>query len=232
MLTVPAGSFTMGATSEQLANNGDGYTVNWSPATQQVTLNSYKICRFEVTQQLWVDVIGSNPSTFNGGSYGNNLQRPVNYVSWNDCQTFITTLNQLTGKTYRLPTEAEWEYAARGGASTTYSYIYSGSNTLNNVAWYINNSSNQTQTIGTKQANALGLYDMSGNVWECCNDWYGGYSSNSVTNPQGPSSGSNRVFRGGSWGDGAQYARVSYRNYNPNDRYPDNGFRLAYSSSK
>ena len=128
MVTVPAGSFTMGVTSEQTA---DGYSVPWwSPATQQVTLSSYKICRFEVTQQLWQDVMGSNPSYFTG-----NLQRPVEQVSWNDCQTFITRLNQLTGKNYRLPTEAEWEYAARGGANSTYSYIYSGGNTLNDVAW-------------------------------------------------------------------------------------------------
>ena len=201
MVTVPAGSFTMGATNEQLANNGDGFSVFWSPSTQQVTLSSYKICRFEVTQQLWQDVMGNNPSYFNGGSYGTNLQRPVEKVSWDDCQTFITKLNQLTGKNYRLPTEAEWEYAARGGANSTYSYIYSGGNTLNEVAWNTNNSNSQTQTVGTKQANALGLYDMSGNVWEWCNDWYGNYSSTAVINPQGPATGFYRVIRGGSWGD-------------------------------
>ncbi|MDI9338322.1 MAG: SUMF1/EgtB/PvdO family nonheme iron enzyme, partial [Alphaproteobacteria bacterium] len=159
MITVPGGSFTMGATSEQLTNNGDGFSVHWSPSTQQVTLSSYKICRFEVTQQLWLDVMGTNPSYFTG-----DLQRPVEQVSWYDCQAFITKLNQLTGKSYRLPTEAEWEYAARGGASTITSYIYSGSNTLNNVAWYSSNSGSTTQPVGTKQANALGIFDMSGNV--------------------------------------------------------------------
>ena len=226
MVTVPAGSFTMGATSEQLANNGDGFSVYWSQSTQQVTLSSYKICRFEVTQQLWQDVMGSNPSYFTG-----NLQRPVDNVSWNDCQTFITRLNQLTGKNYRLPTEAEWEYAARGGANSTYSYIYSGGNTLNDVAWNYINSSSQTETVGTKQANALGLYDMSGNVWEWCNDWYGNYSSTAVTNPQGPAAGSSRVFRGGSWYSYGYSYRVSYRFFNnPSSRY-GSGIRLVFSSN-
>ena len=222
MVTVPAGSFTMGATSEQTA---DGYNPWWAgPATQQVTLSSYKICRFEVTQQLWQDVMGSNPSYFTG-----NLQRPVERVSWYDCQTFITRLNQLTGKNYRLPTEAEWEYAARGGANSTYSYIYSGGNTLDDVAWNDNNSS-QTQTVGTKQANALGLYDMSGNVYEWCNDWYGKYSNSAVTNPQGPATGSYRVIRGGSWYN-IGYYRVSYRDYdNPSHSYYIFGIRLVFSS--
>ena len=224
MVTVPAGSFTMGATSEQIA---DGYNPWWSPATQQVTLSSYKICRFEVTQQLWQDVMSSNPSYFTG-----NLQRPVDNVSWNDCQSFITKLNQLTGKNYRLPTEAEWEYAARGGANSTYSYIYSGGNTLNDVAWSGSNSSSLTHTTGTKQANALGLYDMSGNVWEWCNDWYGSYSNTAVTNPQGPATGSSRVFRGGSWYYFDNYSRVSNRNtYDPNYRSTDYGLRLTISSN-
>ena len=156
MITVPGGSFTMGATSEQLTNNGDGFSSPWwSPTTQQVTLSSYKICRFEVTQQLWLDVMGTNPSYFTG-----DFQRPVEQVSWNDCQAFITKLNQLTGKSYRLPTEAEWEYAARGGASTITSYIYSGSNTLNNVAWVWSYGGYRTHTVGTLQANALGIFDI------------------------------------------------------------------------
>ena len=233
MVTVPAGSFTMGATSEQTA---DGYNPWWSPATQQVTLSSYKICRFEVTQQLWLDVMGSNPSSFNGGSYGTNLQRPVESVSWNDCQTFITRLNQLTGKNYRLPTEAEWEYAARGGANSTYSYLYSGGNTLNDVAWNYFNSSSQTQTVGTKQANTLGLYDMSGNVWEWCNDWYGNFSYTAVTNPQGPATGSYRVIRGGSWSSSGYISginnRVSYRNNSdPSISSDFYGIRLVFSSN-
>ena len=228
MVTIPAGSFTMGATSEQLANNGDGFSVTWSPTTQQVTLSTYKICRFEVTQQLWRDVMGNNPSYFNGGSYGTNLQRPVELVSWNDCQTFITKLNQLTGKNYRLPTEAEWEYVARGGLNSTYSYIYSGSNSLNDVAWNINNSSGQTQTVGTKQANALGLYDMTGNVWELCSDWYGNYSNTGVTNPQGPPTGTYRILRGGSFPNQSSLQRTSLRYSDlPTIRNYTLGFRLV-----
>ena len=232
MVTIPAGSFTMGATSEQLANNGDGFSVFWSPTTQQVTLSTYKICRFEVTQQLWRDVMGNNPSYFNGGSYGTNLQRPVELVSWNDCQTFITKLNQLTGKSYRLPTEAEWEYVARGGLNSTYSYIYSGSNSLNDVAWNINNSSGQTQTVGTKQANALGLYDMTGNVWELCSDWYGNYSNTGVTNPQGPPTGTYRILRGGSFPNQSSLQRTSLRYSDlPTIRNYTLGFRLVLDNT-
>ena len=232
MVTVPAGSFTMGATNEQLANNGDGFSVFWSPTTQQVTLSTYKICRFEVTQQLWRDVMGNNPSYFNGGSYGTNLQRPVELVSWNDCQTFITKLNQLTGKSYRLPTEAEWEYVARGGLNSTYSYIYSGSNSLNDVAWNINNSSGQTQTVGTKQANALGLYDMTGNVWELCSDWYGNYSNTGVTNPQGPPTGTYRILRGGSFPNQSSLQRTSLRYSDlPTIRNYTLGFRLVLDNT-
>ena len=225
MVLVPAGSFTMGATNEQLANNGDGYSAFWSPTKQQVTLSSYKICRFEVTQQLWQDVMGSNPSNFTG-----NLQRPVYQVSWDSCQKFIDSLNKKTGKNYRLPTEAEWEYAARGGANSTYSYIYSGGNTLNDVAWNSNNSNSQTQTVGTKQANALGLYDMSGNVWEWCSDWYGNYSNSAVTNPQGASSGTYRVYRGGSWYYDGKYYRVSYRDGNYPNLPLNGGLRLAITN--
>ena len=226
MVSVTAGRFTMGATSEQLY--ADGLNVWGIPSTQQVTLSTYKICRFEVTQQLWQDVMGSNPSNFNGGSYGTNLQRPVDNVSWNDCQSFITRLNQLTGKNYRLPTEAEWEYAARGGANSTYSYIYSGGNTLDDVMWNYYNSNSQTQTIGTKQANALGIYDMSGNVMEWCNDWYGNYNSTAVTNPQGPVSGSFRVLRGGAWHNVGSDIHLSSRySYFPSSTSSGFGLRLV-----
>ncbi|MCX8472558.1 MAG: formylglycine-generating enzyme family protein, partial [Sediminibacterium sp.] len=202
MVTLPGGTFTMGATPKQIS---DGFSPWWSPTTQQVTLSTYKICKFEVTQQLWLAVMGSNPSYFTG-----NLQRPVEQVSWDDCQAFITKLNQLTGKNYRLPTEAEWEYAARGGNNND-SYIFSGSNNLDAVAWYVSNSGNTTHTVGTKQANQLGLYDMSGNVWEWCSDWYGNYSGSAVTNPTGPISGTFRVSRGGSWNGGGYNYRVSTR---------------------
>ena len=222
MVTVPGGSFTMGATPKQLQDNGDGFSVWWSPTTQQVTLSTYKISKFEVTQQLWLDVMGSNPSSFTG-----NLQRPVETVSWDDCQAFITKLNQLTGKNYRLPTEAEWEYAARGGNNND-SYIYSGSNNFDAVAWYYSNSVSTTHTVGTKQANQLGLYDMSGNVREWCSDWNGNYSGSAVTNPIGPGTGSDRVYRGGRWNIKGYDGRVSTRyTYNPSYRDSILGLRLV-----
>ena len=217
MIAVKGGTFTMGATSEQ---GDDAYS--YEKPTHQVTLSDYCIGETEVTQELWQAVMGSNPSNFTG-----NLQRPVEKVSWNDCQEFIKKLNQLTGKTFRLPTEAEWEYAARGGSQSK-GYKYAGSNTIGDVAWYTSNSSSTTHPVKQKQANELGLYDMSGNVWEWCQDWYDSYSSTPQTNPAGPSSGSDRVLRGGSWGDYARYCRVSNRYYSaPTYRYSDLGLRLA-----
>ena len=216
MLPVEGGTFTMGATSEQ---GSDAYS-DESP-THQVTVSSFYIGKYEVTQELWAAVMGSNPSNFSG----TNL--PVETVSWDDIQTFISKLNELTGRTFRLPTEAEWEYAARGGNKSK-GYKYSGSNTIGDVAWYSGNSSSKTHEVGTKAPNELGLYDMSGNVWEWCSDWFGSYSSSSQTDPTGPSSGSNRVLRGGSWFNNAGYCRVSYRhNYTPSYRYYLYGFRLV-----
>ncbi|MCX8481674.1 MAG: formylglycine-generating enzyme family protein, partial [Sediminibacterium sp.] len=222
MVTVNGGSFTMGYTTKQQQNNGDGFSWDWgSPSTQQVTLSKYKICKYEVTQQLWLDVMGSNPSNFTG-----DLQRPVETVSWDDCQAFITKLNQLTGKTYRLPTEAEWEYAARGGNNND-SYFYSGSDNADAVAWNIGNSGNSTHIVGNKQANHLGLYDMSGNVWEWCSDWYGNYSSLVVTNPPGYTSGS-PVTRSGSWSDPDYFRRISLRHTDPSSlRESNHGLRLV-----
>ena len=188
MIPVEGGTFTMGATAEQ---GSDAY--DWEKPAHEVTLSSYCIGEAEVTQALWQAVMGSSPSYFTG-----NLQRPVERVTWNDCQTFITKLSQLTGKTFRLPTEAEWEYAARGG-NKSQGYKYAGSNTLGDVAWYDGNSSSTTHPVATKAPNELGLYDMSGNVWEWCQDWYGSYSSGAQTNPTGPTLGSARVYRGGSW---------------------------------
>ena len=217
MIAVEGGTFQMGATSEQ---GSDAYS-DESPV-HSVTLSDYYIGETEVTQELWEAVMGSNPSYFSG-----NPQRPVEYVSWNDCQEFITKLNELTGKNFRLPTEAEWEYAARGG-NKSQGYKYSGSNTIGNVAWYYDNSSSETHDVKTKQANELGIYDMSGNVWEWCQDWYGSYSSGSQTNPTGPSSGSDRVLRGGSWGNNALYCRVSGRSgYSPGNRFSIYGFRVV-----
>ena len=203
MVCVDGGTFTMGATSEQGSDAGG----NEKPA-HQVTLSTYSIGETEVTQALWKAVMGKKPSSFKG----DNL--PVEKVSWDDCQKFITKLNKLTGRRFRLPTEAEWEYAARGGSKSR-GYKYSGSNNIGDVAWYgyDDNSSRKTHPVKTKLANELGLYDMSGNVYEWCQDRYGSYSGGSQTNPTGPSSGSSRVLRGGSWFNDARYCRVSFRGY-------------------
>ncbi len=221
MIAVEGGTFQMGATSEQ---GSDAYSDE--KPVHNVTLSDYYIGETEVTQELWETVMGSNPSNFKGN------KKPIENVSWNDCQEFITKLNNLTGKNFRLPTEAEWEYAARGG-NMSQGYKYSGSNTIGDVAWYVGNSSSQTHDVKTKQANELGIYDMSGNVWEWCHDWYGSYSSGSQTNPTGPTSGSSRVYRGGSWFSNSTCCRVSFRFiYYPDFRYFKLGFRLCLSLSQ
>lgn len=218
MVFVKGGSFTMGATEEQIQEAES----NESP-THLVTLSDFYIGKYEVTQYQWVAVMGSNPSKFRG----DNL--PMECVSWSDVQDFITKLNAQTGKNFRLPTEAEWEYAARGGNKSK-DYKYSGNNTIGSFAWYYDNSSNSTHAVGSKRANELGIYDMSGNVWEWCNDWYGSYRNISQTNPTGPDIGSRRVLRGGSWYNSARNCRVSYRNsINPSDSYNNIGFRLVCS---
>ena len=199
MVEVGGGTFTMGATSEQGSDAWDEET----PA-HQVTLSDYYIGQTEVTQALWEAVMGSNPSDHRG----DNL--PVEQVSWDDCQVFIQELNQLTGKQFRLPTEAEWEYAARGGRKSR-GYKYAGGNNIDSVAWCDGNSGNETHPVATKQANELGIYDMSGNVLEWCSDWCGDYTSSSQSDPQGPSSGLYRVIRGGCYYNFARNCRVSYR---------------------
>ena len=176
-----------------------------------------------MTQALWQAVMGNNPS------YSKNYNLPVECVSWDDCQEFISKLNHITGKTFRLPTEAEWEYAARGGNKSR-GYQYSGSNNLSDVAWYDDNSSNTTHAVGTKQPNELGIYDMSGNVWEWCQDRLGAYSSSSQVNPTGANSGSYRVSRGGSWCEFARLCRSSCRDLtSPGNRNYDLGLRLVLS---
>lgn len=217
MIKVQAGTFTMGATSE-MKDPWDE-----EKPTHQVTLtNDYYIGKTEVTQALWEAVMGNNPSF---SSKGDNL--PVENVSWNDCQKFISKLNSMTGQNFRLPTEAEWEFAARGGNNSKH-FQYSGSNKLGDVAWYYGNSGSKTHAVATKQPNELGLYDMSGNVWEWCSDWYGNYSSSSQTNPTGPSSGSGRVNRGGSWCLSAGFCRSSIRVSDaPGSSDDDLGLRLV-----
>ena len=216
MVYVQGGTFSMGS-------NDSGAHDDEQPV-HSVTLSDYYIGETEVTQQLWCAVMGSNPSHFTGNS-----QRPVERVSWDDCQTFIRKLNELTGKNFRLPTEAEWEYAARGGNKSR-GYKYSGSDTLTDVAWYDDNASSTTHPVKQKRSNELGLYDMSGNVWEWCQDWYDSdyYSQSPSYNPAGPDSGSNRVNRGGSWGCDALGNRVAFRdNIIPVNRYRALGLRLA-----
>lgn len=174
-----------------------------------------------MTQALWKAVMGSNPNDWIDDDL------PKENVSWNDCQVFIRKLNAMTGQNFRLPTEAEWEFACRGGNNSR-GYKYSGNNYIDNLAWYSNNSGHKTHPVATKSPNELGIYDMSGNVDEWCNDWYGGYTSGRQTNPKGPYDGSFRVFRGGSWINYARYCRSSDRNYlNPSDRDYKLGLRLA-----
>ena len=191
------------------------------------SLASYCIGQTEVTQALWLAVMGSNPSRFKG-----DLNRPVENVSWNDCQMFITKLNEMTNKLFRLPTGAEWEFAALGG-NKTHNYEYAGSNNINDVAWwgeeYGGNSGYSTHTVATKLPNELGLYDMSGNVWEWCQDLYGNYNQSvSYSTNTTINSGSNHMIRGGGWNGDTNMCKVLSRGYNtPTCRYDYNGLRLA-----
>ena len=217
MIAVEGGTFLMGSSESDTDADDD------EKPQHEVTLSNYYIGETEVTQELWETVMGSNPSEFKGPKL------PVENVSWSDCQTFINKLNEKTGKTFRLPTEAEWEYAARGGKKLK-GYTYSGSNSIGDVAWYSDNSGETTHDVGTKQANELGIYDMSGNVWEWCQDWYGKtyYENSPSTDPLGPDSGSARVLRGGSWWTVAGGCRVANRNWDsPGYRFFNLGFRLA-----
>ncbi len=224
MVRVEGGTFTMGATPEQAGVFED----NEKPI-HQVTLSDFYIGRYEVTQEEWEAVMGSNNSHMKGD------RRPVEMVSWNACQTFIRKLNAATGKRFRLPTEAEWEYAARGG-KLSYGYRYSGSNDLNQVAWNVENSRNVgedsadygTHVVGTLAPNELGIYDMSGNVSEWCQDWEGNYRGGMQTNPKGPASGNYRIYRGGGWYHGTTLCRVSCRGgYGPGGTDWALGLRLA-----
>ena len=225
LVYVDGGTFTMGATREQ---GSDAY--DSEKPSHSVTLSSYHIGETEVTQALWQAVMGSLPSDISSSSYDlKGSQRPVCSVSWEDCQGFISRLNSLTGQQFRLPTEAQWEYAARGGSKRR-GYKYSGSNDVGNVAWCTDNTNGKgSHNVKTKSPNELGLYDMSGNVSEWCQDWFGSYSSGSQTNPTGASIGYPRVVRGGSWISRASSCRVSDRDSigAPSHRDYNLGLRLA-----
>ena len=218
MVRVEGGTFTMGATSEQ----GSDADSDEKPA-HSVTLSSYYIGETEVTQALWYAVMGAKPTSSKSWTtdYGLGDEYPAYYISWKDCETFIAKLNSITGKNFRFPTEAEWEYAARGGSKSR-GYKYSGSNAIDEVAWYRDNSGSETHPVKGKSPNELGLYDMSGNVYEWCQDWYASYGSSSG------SEGSVRVIRGGSWDLDAGFCRVSIRNYcTPSYSHYYFGLRLA-----
>lgn len=218
MIAVKGGTFDMGASSEQ----GDD-AMDVEKPVHSVTLGDYYIGKFEVTQELWLAVMENNPSHFKG------KKNPVEKVSWNDCNDFIEKLNQLTGANFRLPTEAEWEYAARGGNESK-GCKFSGSNNIDDVGWFKDNSCNTTHQVGEKLPNELGIYDMCGNVWEWCADWYGYYSGDSQINPTGQSDGNQHVFRGGSCYLNTKLCRVSSRYYDfPEYKDSDYGFRLAAS---
>lgn len=227
MIPVQHGTFQMG-------QSADGSNV--TPVHSVTISQDYYIGETEVTQALWKAVTDYSP-TSDGSSWsssnglGDNY--PAYYISWNDVQTFITKLNQLTGQTFRMPTEAEWEFAAKGG-NKSQGYTYSGSNTIGDVAWHWDNSRGAKHPVATMQPNELGIYDMSGNVAEWCSDRAGSYSSSAVTDPTGPTSGFNRVVRGGSCNSSnASYCRSAYRtDYYPTNRSVSFGFRLALSPSK
>ena len=218
MVTINGGTLMLGATSEQSA-----YAMNQEFPAHEVTLSTYQIGRYEVTQEQWEAVMGYNPSHNIGA------KMPVENVSWNECQSFLQTLNAKTGKNYRLPTEAEWEFAARGGNQSHY-YIYSGSDNPDAVAWHKGNSGGTTHDVGTKQANELGLYDMSGNVFEWCNDKYGYYSYSAEYNPQGNGTSSKvRVGHGGGYNLGTKFCRVSNRTQGTTNYKSESlGFRIAH----
>jgi formylglycine-generating enzyme required for sulfatase activity len=215
MVSIQGGTFNMGS------NESDD-----EKPIHSVTVSSFKMGKYEITQAQWKAIMKTNPSNFSGCD-----NCPVENVSYIDIQDFIEELNYKTGKKYRLPTEAEWEFAARGGNNSN-NYTYSGSSTLSKIGWSSENSENRTHAVGELRPNELGLFDMTGNVWEWCSDWYDSsyYSNSPSSNPRGPSSGSNRVLRGGGWSFTASSCRVANRNYDdPTYRYNYSGFRVVLS---
>ena len=235
MVEVEGGTFLMGATPEQGSE-----AENTEKPVHEVTVSSFLIGQTEVTQELWMAVMGTNPSNFSSANgFPEDLQRPVEYVSWDDCQDFITKLNEMTGREFRLPSEAEWEFAARGG-NKSHGYKYAGSNQVYDVAWYKYTIPGQvngdegfgTQAVAQRKPNELYLFDMSGNVYEWCQDYFAKdyYNNSPAENPTGPVTGSYRVYRGGCFNYEAKTCRVSHRyNGTPVIKYSGLGFRLAVS---
>lgn len=217
MIYVEGGSFMMGAADD------DGEALNAEKPRHKVTLDSYYMAETQVTQALWKAVMVWNPSNWKAPN------RPVECVTWDDCQKFLMKLNALTGMQFCLPTEAQWEYAARGGKCSK-GYKYAGSNDLGSVAWYYGNSNGETHDVKQKQPNELGLYDMSGNVREWCNDWFdvNYYANSPEHNPQGSGSVYYHVLRGGSWGLFSRSCRLSDRRCGPGGRFNGRGLRLAF----
>ena len=218
MVKVESGSFVMGATDE----HGE-LAYNWEKPVHYVTVADFFIGQTEVTQELWNAVMGYVPSKFQ-----NDPTNPVETVSWEDCQVFIQKLNQITGNKFRLPTEAEWEFAARGGINSL-GYKYSGSNQIKEVAWQqVPNEEGKTHPVGLRRPNELGVYDMSGNVWEWCNDWFGAYIVDELVNPHGPKTGNVRVCRGGCWHSHERYCCVFFRSFRaPHENTSYIGLRLV-----
>ncbi|MDX2248820.1 MAG: formylglycine-generating enzyme family protein [Bacteroidia bacterium] len=225
MIYIEGGKFMMGS------DHPDDNIFRPATPVHEVKLSDYYLSKYPVTQGLWKAVMGeeNNPSFFQGDL------RPVEQVSWDETKKFIEKLNSVTGLSFRLPTEAEWEYAARGGNKSKHT-VYSGSNRLEEVGWYDENSHRETKPVGQKLPNELGIYDMSGNVWEWCEDWYSREyyqecaDKGVVKNPTGPDTGSTRVYRGGSWGNTPQYCRVADRlSISPEARVNYLGFRLAFA---
>lgn len=215
MVSVKGGSFTMGASDK------DEEAYDDEKPSHRKTVRDFYIGKFEVTQELWKAVMDTVPSYFIGDKL------PVEQVSWYDVQEFIKKLNELTGENFRLPTEAEWEYAARGG-NKSQGYKFSGGNSIDNVGWYTMNSGIKTHPVGRKTPNELGLYDMSGNVWEWCQDKYTAYVDYQQINPTGTYGGEKRVLRGGGYLISSRSCRVTIRcSYKPIRKYRDSGFRLA-----
>ena len=250
MVKVEGGTFTMGQTTAGIEPSDRNLSRAESDASDnndprpdelplhQVTVSDFEISKYEVTQGLWKEVMGELSPCYSSNTYGEDAERAMDGVSWEDAMNFIAKLNELTQDAYRLPTEAEWEYAARGGKNSL-DYRYSGSNLYNEVAWSKENNVSCVQKVAQKKPNELGLYDMSGNAFEWCYDWYGAYSVTAQTNPKGPSDNDKtydyagkkvytHVLRGGHWQSSSFGLRVSFRTKIPTTNYrPKTGFRIA-----